>query len=169
MLNSHLEPNLSSHKDVPHYFLSLLLQPENYQSSQSIRVNLKPKLIHILCDMASQIICEQPMVLDVKAPVKIFGDIHGQFTDLMKFFYIYGCPYENGNPKDIENFDYVFLGDYVDRGSYSIETICLLLALKVLYPRKVHLLRGNHEDCSVNDNFGFMDECIEKFDEHPED
>lgn len=75
----------------------------------------------------------------------------------MKFFDIYGCPHEDGKAKDVENYDYIFLGDYVDRGSYSIETVCLLLSLKVLYPNKIHLLRGNHEDCSVNDNFGFMD------------
>ena len=85
----------------------------------------------------------------------------------MKIFLIYGTPHENGRPKDVDNFDYVFLGDYVDRGSYSIETICLLLSLKVVYPKKIHLLRGNHEDISVNDNFGFMDECMEKFDEDP--
>lgn len=97
------------------------------------------------------------MVLSVKAPLKIFGDIHGQFTDLMTFFDLYGTPHENGEKKDIEHYDYIFLGDFVDRGSHSLETICLLLSLKVLYPEQIHLIRGNHEDSQININFGFRD------------
>ena len=62
----------------------------------------------------------------------------------------------------------MFLGDYVDRGSHSLETICLLLALKVVYPEQIHLIRGNHEDSQINLNFGFRDECAEKLDEDPE-
>jgi len=60
------------------------------------------------------------MILQPKTPLKIFGDIHGQFTDLMSFFELYGTPHENGKKKDIENYDYVFLGDFVDRGSHSL-------------------------------------------------
>lgn len=56
----------------------------------------------------------------VRAPLKIFGDIHGQYSDLMSFFALYGTPFENGRKKDIENFDYLFLGDFVDRGSHSL-------------------------------------------------
>ena len=67
------------------------------------------------------------MVLDVKVPVKVFGDIHGQYQDLMRFFDLWGMPDEDGG--DIESYDYLFLGDYVDRGSHSLETICLLMAL----------------------------------------
>jgi len=88
----------------------------------------------MLCNMAEEIIVNQPMILQAKPPLKIFGDIHGQFTDLMSFFALYGTPHENGKKKDIENFDYIFLGDFVDRGSHSLETICLLLALKCVYP-----------------------------------
>lgn len=80
----------------------------------------------------------------------MFGDIHGQYSDLMSFFALYGTPHANGKPQDIENFDYVFLGDYVDRGNYSLETICLLFALKCLYPTQIHLIRGNHEDIQTN-------------------
>lgn len=108
------------------------------------------------------------MVLSVRAPLKIFGDIHGQFTDLMTFFALYGAPHENGKKQDIEFYDYIFLGDFVDRGNHSIETICLLLALKILYPEQIHLIRGNHEDNQINVNFGFRDECAEKLDEDPE-
>jgi len=76
------------------------------------------------------------------APAKIFGDLHGQFGDLMRLFEEYGTPSTAG---DITYIDYVFLGDYVDRGSHSLETICLLLALKIEHPHAVHLIRGNHE------------------------
>ena len=76
------------------------------------------------------------------APVKIFGDLHGQFGDLMRLFEEYGTPSTAG---DIPYIDYLFLGDYVDRGAHSLETICLLLALKIEHPTSVHLIRGNHE------------------------
>lgn len=78
------------------------------------------------------------------APVKIFGDLHGQFGDLMRLFEEYGTPSTSG---DITYIDYLFLGDYVDRGAHSLETICLLLALKIEHPSYVHLIRGNHEVC----------------------
>ena len=68
------------------------------------------------------------------------------------FFDLWGIPSENG---DIECYDYLFLGDYVDRGMNSLELVCLLMALKVKYPTKVHLLRGNHEDKWINNAFGF--------------
>ena len=76
------------------------------------------------------------------APVKIFGDLHGQFLDLMRLFDEYGSPSTAG---DITYIDYLFLGDYVDRGAHSLETILLLLALKIEHPKAVHLIRGNHE------------------------
>lgn len=74
--------------------------------------------------------------------MKIFGDLHGQFGDLMRLFEEYGSPSPAG---DITYIDYLFLGDYVDRGAHSLETICLLLALKLQHPSSVHLIRGNHE------------------------
>lgn len=104
------------------------------------------------------------MVLRVEAPVKVFGDIHGQYQDLMRFFDLWGEPSEKG---DIESYDYVFLGDYVDRGSHSLETVCLLFALKVKYPTKIHLLRGNHEDKWINNAFGFAEECNTRLGEDP--
>ena len=84
----------------------------------------------------------------------------------MRFFDLWGAPNENG---DIESYDYLFLGDYVDRGNHSLETICLLMALKVKYPEKIHLLRGNHEDRGVNFGFGFARECSNRIGENPEE
>lgn len=80
----------------------------------------------------------------------------------MRLFEEYGVPNTAG---DITYIDYLFLGDYVDRGAHSLETICLLLALKIEHPRYVHLIRGNHEASDINALFGFRTECIERLGE----
>lgn len=105
------------------------------------------------------------MVLKLRAPIKIYGDIHGQYYDLMRMFQLYKCPVEEDLGEklnaigDIDSNDYLFLGDYVDRGSNSLEVICLLFALKCKYPKQIHLIRGNHEDVAINSLYGFQEEC----------
>ena len=113
-------------------------------------VNLLESEIRQLCLKSKDIFTSQPILLELEAPIKIVGDIHGQYYDLLRLFE-YG-----GFPPDA---NYLFLGDYVDRGKQSLETICLLLAYKVKYPENFFLLRGNHECASINRIYGFYDEC----------
>jgi serine/threonine-protein phosphatase PP1 catalytic subunit len=103
-----------------------------------------------ICSMAKNIMLEQPVLLELEAPVQICGDIHGQFADLLNVFRIFGSP---------EKKNYLFLGDYVDRGKQSLECILLLLAYKIRYPQTFFLLRGNHESTELNKLYGFFDEC----------
>ncbi|KAF9592306.1 hypothetical protein IFM89_013532 [Coptis chinensis] len=139
-----------------------LLKPRGWKPPVCRQFFLDCNEIADICDSVERIFSSEPSVLQIKAPVKIFGDLHGQFGDLMRLFDEYGSPSTAG---DISYIDYLFLGDYVDRGQHSLETIILLLALKVEYPHNVHLIRGNHEAADINALFGFRIECIERMGE----
>lgn len=143
--------------------ISSLLRPRNWKPPANRRFFLDSYEVGELCYAAEQIFMHEPTVLQLKAPVKVFGDLHGQFGDLMRLFDEYGFPSTAG---DITYIDYLFLGDYVDRGQHSLETITLLLALKIEYPENVHLIRGNHEAADINALFGFRLECIERMGEN---
>jgi serine/threonine-protein phosphatase PP1 catalytic subunit len=118
------------------------------------KVNLAEAEIQGLVTAAREIFLSQPILLELEAPIKVCGDIHGQYYDLLRLFDYGGFPPEA---------NYLFLGDYVDRGQQSIETICLLLAFKVKYPENFFLLRGNHECSSINRLYGFYDECKRRY------
>ena len=117
-------------------------------------VNLEEEHIITLCRRSRDLFLSQPILLELEAPLKICGDIHGQYHDLLRMFQ-YG-----GFPPDA---NYLFLGDYVDRGRQSIETICLLLAFKLKFPENFFLLRGNHECSTINRIYGFYEECKKRY------
>lgn len=110
----------------------------------------KSEKVATLLRMTQETLAKEPNLLKIDPPLMICGDIHGQFFDLLRIFEMCGYPPQTR---------YLFLGDYVDRGKYSVESICLLFALKMRYPGTVYLLRGNHEDASLNRVYGFYDEC----------
>ena len=119
--------------------------------------DLKPlteKQVKQLCEKAREIFQTEQNVQPVHSPVTICGDVHGQFHDLMELFSIVGKPpYMN----------FLFMGDYVDRGYYSVETVSLLFALKVRFPDRITILRGNHETRQITQVYGFYDECCRKY------
>ncbi|RKP26258.1 Metallo-dependent phosphatase-like protein [Syncephalis pseudoplumigaleata] len=115
---------------------------------------LAESVIRELCAKTKEVLMNESNVVHVKAPVTVVGDIHGQFHDLLEIFRIGGrCPDTN----------YLFLGDYVDRGYFSVETISLLTCLKLRYPERVQLVRGNHETRAVTQTYGFYTECMRKY------
>ena len=91
---------------------------------------------------------------NVGVPVTICGDVHGQFHDLIELFRMGG---------DLPNTNFLFMGDYVDRGNHSVECVLLLLCLKLRFPKRCTILRGNHESRQITQVYGFYDECVRKY------
>ncbi|ODV59382.1 type 2A-related serine/threonine-protein phosphatase SIT4 [Ascoidea rubescens DSM 1968] len=108
-----------------------------------------------LCELVKEILIEESNIQPVRSPVTVCGDIHGQFHDLLELFKISG-----GFP---DNVNYIFSGDYVDRGYFSLETFTLLMCLKVKYPNRITLVRGNHESRQITQVYGFYEECLTKY------
>lgn len=115
---------------------------------------LNEKEISILCQKGKELLVLEPNVKEVQTPVTVCGDVHGQFHDLMEMFRVGG---------DLPETNFLFLGDYVDRGQHSVEVALLLIALKVRYPSRLTILRGNHENREISQVYGFYDECLRKF------
>jgi len=107
-----------------------------------------------ICYEAGQIFLAQDPLLDLEAPMTIVGDIHGQYHDLLRLFEFGGFPPEA---------NYLFLGDYVDRGKQSLEVLILLLVYKLRYPENFFMLRGNHECAAITRIYGFYDECKRRY------
>uniref|UniRef100_A0A9J7XSM6 Serine/threonine-protein phosphatase n=1 Tax=Cyprinus carpio carpio TaxID=630221 RepID=A0A9J7XSM6_CYPCA len=115
---------------------------------------LSENQVKILCEKAKEILSKESNVQEVRCPVTVCGDVHGQFHDLMELFKI------GGKSPDT---NYLFMGDYVDRGYYSVETVTLLVSLKVRYRERITILRGNHESRQITQVYGFYDECLRKY------
>jgi len=107
-----------------------------------------------LCDIVCDILLEESNIQPVSVPVTVCGDIHGQFYDLEELFRTAG---------PVPHTKYVFMGDFVDRGYYSLETFTRLMTLKAKYADKITLLRGNHETRQITQVYGFYEECQNKY------
>mmetsp|Transcript_29134 Transcript_29134/g.94332 ORF Transcript_29134/g.94332 Transcript_29134/m.94332 type:complete len:322 (-) Transcript_29134:165-1130(-) len=118
------------------------------------QVALEDNEIRMLCVRAREVFMSQPILLELEAPIKICGDIHGQYHDLLRLFEYGGFPPEA---------NYLFLGDYVDRGHYSLECATLMVLLKARYPQRITMIRGNHESRQITQVYGFYDECLRKY------
>lgn len=110
--------------------------------------------IEALCFKMKEMLVKESNVIHISTPVTVVGDMHGQFHDMLEMFRIGGR---------VPDTNYLFLGDYVDRGLYSVETIMLLITLKLRYPDRIHLLRGNHESRQITQSYGFYTECLNKY------
>jgi serine/threonine-protein phosphatase PP1 catalytic subunit len=124
----------------------------NMNSKYSKNLCIKNSEIITLLQKVREIFLDQPVLLHLtpNPSLAIAGDVHGQYEDLLRIFDKMGYPPQT---------NYLFLGDYVDRGKRSLETILLLFAYKIKYPENFFLLRGNHECASINKVYGFFDEC----------
>lgn len=142
------QPSMEPIQSIAQRLLSLRGSPPGTLAS------LAENEIKLLCQRVRPILLAQPMLLELEAPLKICGDIHGQFTDLLRLFEYGGFPPES---------NYLFLGDYVDRGKQSLETVCLLICYKIMYPENFFILRGNHESAGINRIYGFYDECKRRY------
>ncbi|KAF9044565.1 phosphoprotein phosphatase PPZ [Hymenopellis radicata] len=144
----------SAPKDKPRPFdvddMIQRLLDVGYTGKISKSLCLKNTEITSICLAAREVFLSQPTLVELAPPVKIVGDVHGQYSDLIRLFEMCGFP---------PAANYLFLGDYVDRGKQSLETILLLLCYKIKYPENFFLLRGNHECANVTRVYGFYDEC----------
>lgn len=116
---------------------------------------LNPLVATLICERLKPILSAECNVKPVSVPVTVVGDVHGQVYDVLEMFRV-------GGP--VPDTNYLFLGDYVDRGPFSVETITLLTLLKLRHPERITLLRGNHESRQITQVYGFYIECMRKFD-----
>ena len=148
-------------------FIDLLLRPLDWFDQKKMaevhnKLPFEKEEIEALIGEVIPILAKENSLIKIRSPCKIFGNIYGVYNDLMRFFESYGNPSDSIQNGDINVMQYIFLGDFCDRGFYSLEVVLLLFALKVKYPEFIYLIRGHHEDKSINEFYGLGTECIER-------
>ena len=121
---------------------------------------LSVEQMYQLCIATRDILKEESNIVYIDPPCRVFGDIRGHLKEILGLFKTFGSP--NHYTGDVELSKYVFNGNFIDCGKHSLDVICLLFSMKVLYPKQVYLIRGNHEDSSVNSTRGFREECLNR-------
>ena len=114
--------------------------------------------IELVVTKFKEIMLKLNNIIALQTPIQLVGDVHGQYNDLLHIFQLYDSP---------QNCSYLFMGDYVDRGYYSIHVMLTLMVYKILYPNHVHLIRGNHESRTISSTYGFYAECQSKYPDTP--
>ena len=148
-------------------FIDMLLRPMDWFDEKKMAEihNIFPftnNEIQSLIEEVIPIISKEDSLIKIRSPCKIFGNIYGVYNDLMRFFESYGNPSDSLQNGDINVMQYIFLGDFCDRGLYSLEVVLLLFALKVKYPDFIYLIRGHHEDRKINEFYGLGEECKQR-------
>ncbi|EAY14907.1 Ser/Thr protein phosphatase, putative [Trichomonas vaginalis G3] len=139
--------------DLMEYVIKKIILSRSDKNCNISKVISEDQVQNVL-DKAYSVLADEPVLLDVAANIHVVGDLHGNIDDLLRIFELLGYP-----PKE----RYIFLGDYVDRGTNSFEVMTLLFAFKVKFPSNIYLLRGNHEIEHVSKCYGFLDEIISKY------
>ena len=162
-IEQNIEPNNVNHGQFINFInhlltfnkqMELLYKQKPSERNKPFRFNISSSVIIKLCELVKPILKNQPNVLHINSPLNIFGDIHGQFSDMIHFLEMTGLP-----PAQY----FLFMGDYVDRGNNSVEVCALLFAMKIMFPQNISILRGNHECPEVNSMYGFLSECESRY------
>ena len=145
-------------------FIDILLRPLDWFDQKKMaeihdKFPFTKDEITSLIEEVIPIISKENSLIKIRSPCKIFGNIYGVYNDLMRFFESYGNPSDSIQNGDINVMQYIFLGDFCDRGFYSLEVVLLLFALKIKYRNFIYLIRGHHEDKNINEFYGLGNEC----------
>ena len=168
--NNFITEKQDYNKDIINKFINILLRPLDWYDEKKmdpIHQNLpfsREEIQELILEV-KQILSQEQSLIKIRSPCKVFGNIFGVYNDLMRFFESYGNPSDNIQNGDIHVMQYIFLGDFCDRGLYSLEVIFLLFALKIKYPFFIYIIRGHHEDRNINAINGLGDECKERLNE----
>ena len=172
LIDDEAQKNLIERKHIFNYeiinkFIEILLRPFEYLDHNKMDIIHKTlpftnDNINDLLNEVKPILQNENSLIKIRSPCKIFGNLNGDYNDLMRYFESFGNPSDDNLMGDINVMQYIFLGDFCDRGFYSLEIIFLLFALKIKYPNFIYLIRGHHEDINININYGLKEECISK-------